>query len=154
MYPIEELDRPYLGKTDCTTSYWLDGQSVQNEEGLYLFLEWWYFHNYSSETSLISCIVWIFLINLWLTIVMWLVVKSTTFSLSSHLSLLLCLYFDSFSYKQKLDKLLLIKLYWILMMYKFNCTRNSTNRLQYSVVQVWVWIHRESWLQKSNLYLN
>ena len=39
-------------------------------------------------------------------------------------------------------------------MYKFNCIHNSTNRLQYSVVQVRGQIHRESWLQKLIIYLN
>ena len=49
---------------------------------------------------------------------------------------------------------LLISIGYSLLMYKFNCSRNSTNRLQYNVVQVRGRIHRELWLQKSIIYLN
>jgi hypothetical protein len=37
MYPIKELDNPYLGKTGRTSSSWLGGRSVPSEDGLYLF---------------------------------------------------------------------------------------------------------------------
>jgi hypothetical protein len=37
MYPIKELDNPYLGKTGCTVSYWLCEWSMQTEDKLYLF---------------------------------------------------------------------------------------------------------------------
>jgi hypothetical protein len=37
MYPIKDVANTYLGKKGRTASYWLDGQFMPTEDGLYLF---------------------------------------------------------------------------------------------------------------------